>query len=757
MKHSIVFLFSILSALAQLPEDFDGSWYAQPAKSWEREALPIGNGYMGAMVFGKIAEEEIQFNEKTLWEGGIGEWADYNGGNYRNRAKYLKEIQQLFRKGKDKEAAALASKQLVGNQNAYGAYQNFGSLFIKTGHDNATDYLRSLDLKKAEARISYDVDGVTFTRSHFASYPDRLIAHQFKASRNGSLNLDITFQSAQVLTDTREIPDGYSYTGHVHKNKMKWQTKLIAIHEGGTKDLVEGRIIIKDANCVTLYQVAATEYKQTHPDYRGTDYAAICTMAIEQARKKGFDQIRQAHQADHRALYDRVKLQLAGTNDFKTPTDQRIANYKQNRSDRGLEVLLFNFGRYMMIASSRPGSLPANLQGAWNNSNNPQWCSDYHGNINLQMNYWMTETTNLAECAIPLIEFVDSLREPGRITAREYYGTEGWVAHTMINTFGFTAPGWNFNWGYAPNAAAWLSRHTWEHYNFGRDKDYLKHTAYPILKEAALFWEQYLIEDTDGTLVSSPSYSPEHGPITVGCTMDQQVAHDVFTICIEAAEILGTDTEKVALWKDMRSRLSPLKIGKHGQLQEWKKDIDDPNDKHRHVNHLYGLHPGRQISPLKTPELAEAAKVTLTHRGDGGTGWSLAWKINFWARLLDGDRAHTLFGNLLSDKILPNLLDTHPPFQIDGNFGATNAVAEMLVQSHTNIIELLPALPSAWSDGHISGLRARGNVVVDLKWERGKLVTAKFTTASGGTFELLYKGSTKSITLEADQPRVVSF
>ncbi|MDC2888991.1 glycoside hydrolase family 95 protein [Psychrosphaera sp. G1-22] len=588
----ILSIFYAAAAFAEPAKNFDGSWYDKPAKGWEREALPIGNGYMGAMIFGKVGTEVIQFNEKTLWDGGKGMWADYQGGNYQGRAKYLKEVQSLFKAGKDQQASKLASKKLVGNQRAYGAYQNFGSLIIKTGHDQVTDYRRSLDFKKAEALVSYKDDNVIFTRTHFASYPDRLLVHRFEASQNASINLDIDFKSAQQLTKTKTIAGGFSYEGNVHGNKMKWQMRLIAVNNGGSRELVNGRIIIKGADSVVLYQVAATEYKQSYPEYKGTDYLAITEKAITKAVEKGYDNIRESHRTDHQTLYNRVKLNIAGKDNFTTPTNERIQNYKESRDDRGLEILLFNFGRYMMIASSRPGSLPANLQGVWNNSNNPQWTSDYHANINLQMNYWMAETTNLAETVTPLIEFIDSLREPGRVTAKEYYDAEGWVAHTMINTFGFTAPGWKFNWGYAPNAAAWLSRHTWEHYNFGRDKTYLQNTAYPILKEAVLFWEQYLTVDDDGTLVSSPSFSPEHGPITVGSTMDQQVAYDILSICIEAAEILEVDADKVTLWRNMRSRLSPLKIGKHGQLQEWKEDLDDPQDTHRHVNHLYGLHLG---------------------------------------------------------------------------------------------------------------------------------------------------------------------
>jgi len=749
--------FYVTCTFAATTKNFDGSWYDEPAKSWEREALPIGNGYMGAMIFGKVGEEEIQFNEKTLWDGGKGLWADYQEGNYLGRSKYLKEVQRLFKAGKNKQASELASKQLVGNERAFGAFQNFGSLLIKTGHEQVTGYRRSLDFEKAEASVSYKVDDVTFSRTHFASYPNRLLVHRFDASRDASINLEIDFKSAQQLTKTKAIAGGYSFDGHVLGNKMKWQMRLIAVNTGGTRELRNGRIIIKGADSVVLYQVAATEYKQSYPNYKGTDYVGITDVAMAKAVEKGYEGIRQAHRADHQALYNRVKLNITGKDYFATPTNKRIKNYKQSRDDRGLEILLFNFGRYMMIASSRPGSLPANLQGVWNNSNNPKWTSDYHGNINLQMNYWMSETTNLAETAIPLIEFIDSLREPGRVTAKEYYDTEGWVAHTMINPFGHTAPGWKFFWGYAPNAAAWLSRHTWEHYNFGRDKTYLQHTAYPIIKEAALFWQQYLTKDNDGTLVSSPSFSPEHGPITVGSTMDQQVAHDIFTICIEAAQILAVDADKIAIWRNMRSRLSPLKIGKHGQLQEWKEDLDHPKDTHRHVNHLYGLHPGRQITPLETPELAEAAKISLQFRGDGGTGWSLAWKMNFWARLLDGNRSHTLFGILLSKKVLPNLFDTHPPFQIDGNFGATNAVAEMLLQSHTGSIELLPALPDVWSEGEITGLRARGNIVVDLKWQHNKLISATLHALDGGDFKLIYKGKKKSISLKANMPKIVHF
>jgi alpha-L-fucosidase 2 len=442
--------------------------------------------------------------------------------------------------------------------------------------------------------------------------------------------------------------------------------------------------------------------------------------------------------------------------------------YAEGVVDPGLEQLYFQYSRYMMISASRPGTMPLHLQGKWNNSTDPPWAADYHMNINQQMLYWPAEITNLDECHLPLFAYMQSLVEPGKVTAKEFFNTRGWTVNTMNNPFGYTSPGWGLPWGFFPGGAAWLCQHVWEHYDFIQDKAFLKETGYPLMKEAALFWMDYLTEDENGFLVSSPSYSPEHGGISRGASMDHQMAWDILNNCIAACEVLGIDKEFKTEAKIKRDKILKPTIGRWGQLQEWKEDVDDPENKHRHVSHLFALHPGKQITVEATPELAEAAKVSLNARGDDGTGWSLAWKVNFWARLKDGDRAHKLLKRLLrptgnigtnmSDGggSYPNLLCAHPPFQLDGNMGGCAGIAEMLLQSHTGTIELLPALPSKWPSGEVKGLKARGGFEVDIKWEEGKLVSAKIHSENGGQTKVKYADTEKSHSLKPRENFVFS-
>ncbi len=737
---------------------------------------------MGAMLFGGIEEERIQFNEESLWAGGPGEWADYRGGNRRSAYLALPDIRRLVKEGKYDDAHSVAKQKLTGviqeidaNADGYlfrgfGAYQPFGDIHVAIpSQEKAQDYIRLLDLSKAVAEVRYRAGEVNHLRRYFASYPSRLLVFSFQNDALEGQDYRVRLSSPHPVQFNND-ENRMVMTGALENNGMAFQAQLEIRNEGGSLDIEKDQIKITGARRLTLLLSAATDYLPRYPHYKGRDYVALNRSRLGAVQNRGFDALLREHVADYRQLFDRVAFRLPRTASSTWPTDRRVRAYGAGRGDPNLEALIFQYGRYLLISSSRPGGLPANLQGKWNHLQRPEWASDYHFNINIQMIYWLAEVANLAETHRPLLEYVKGLREPGRLTAREYFNARGWVVNTMNNPFGYTAPGWDLPWGWFPGASAWLARHFWEHYAFSGDQAFLEHEALPIMREVVLFWLDCLTKDNEGRLSSIPSYSPEHGGISSGASMDQQIVWDLFSNYLRAADLLGLDGPLEEQVKAAQAALARPRIGRWGQLQEWAEDRDDPNNKHRHVSHLFAVYPGAQINLEDTPDLAKAAAVSLKARGDSGTGWSLAWKINLWARLGDGNRAYGLLRRALRPAaggptaeyegnfsgVYHNLLVAHPPFQLDGNMGIAAGIAEMLLQSHGAGVSLLPALPDAWQDGRIEGLRARGGYEVDIEWRDHKLVEAAITSPAEMEFQVEYEGSVVSLQSEAGERRLLT-
>ena len=767
--------------------------YKQPAsttyKSWEEEALPIGNGSLGAKVFGLIGAERIQFNEKSLWSGGPRpDSLDYQGGNLQDQYGFLAEIRQALEKRDYNTAKELAEQHLVGPKTSqYGTYLSFGDIhieFSKQGKtlSQVTDYQRQLNISKALATTSYVYKGTKFEREAFASFPDNLLVQRF--TKEGSETLDFTMELLltrdlasdgkyeQEKSDYKEckldITDSHILMkGRVKDNDQRFASCLAWETDGDIR-VWSDKVQISGANYANLFLAAKTNFSQNPAsNYRKKiDLEKQVKDLVETAKEKGYDQLKSRHIEDYQALFQRVQLDLGADVDTST-TDDLLKNYKPQEG-QALEELFFQYGRYLLISSSRdcPDALPANLQGVWNGVDNPPWNSDYHLNVNLQMNYWPAYVTNLFETAFPVINYIDDLRVYGRLAAARYAGIvsqegeeNGWLVHTQATPFGWTAPGWNYYWGWSPAANAWMMQTVYEAYSFYRDQDYLREKIYPMLRETVRFWNDFLHEDQQAQRwVSSPSYSPEHGPISIGNTYDQSLIWQLFHDFIQAAQELGLDEALLNEVKEKFDLLNPLQITQSGRIREWYEEEEQhfQNEKveaqHRHASHLVGLYPGNLFS-YKGQEYLEAARASLNDRGDGGTGWSKANKINLWARLGDGNRAHKLLAEQLKSSTLPNLWCSHPPFQIDGNFGATSGMAEMLLQSHTAYLVPLAALPDAWSTGSVSGLMARGHFEVSMRWADKKLLQLTILSRSGGDLRVSYPDIEKSV-IKLDKEKI---
>ena len=759
--------------------------YTEPAEDWESEATPMGNGFLGAMIFGGVESDRIQLNEHTLWSGGPGADPDYNGGmsdataeeNKENLMYVRSELQKLMNEFTENNSSYVdddgnvvsydypslpqsvtdAIEALKGDKSLYGNYQSIGDIYIddRSGSTSeAENYRRVLDIDNAITTLTYTLDGVEYTREYFVSNPDNFMAIRLTADTEGALNKDIRFTTPQPLGRISVEGDTITMTGRPQDHRadidhLEFALQLKVISDGELEAVNNNIVRVSNANEIIIYMSAGTNYQQCMDDSFDyfSDEVPLDTVSerIQTVSAKDYDDLKQAHIDDYRELYARVTLSLCGATQSDRSTKFLLSGYRNDitsvSDSRYLEILYYQFGRYLLISSSREGSLPANLQGIWADGLYPPWNSDYHANVNIQMNYWLAESTNLTECHTPMIEYINSLVPRGEITAYMYHCTEdgedvrSWTTYHDNNIWGNTGPAVSEAF-YYPAGAAWMCQDIWEYYAFTLDEQFLEDN-FDTLLGAALFWVDNLVTDErDSTLVSSPSWSPEHGPYSLGAFSDQAIIWDLFNNTLEAADILGIESSEIGEIQAAFDNLSGPKIGKAGQFQEWKDEItmDITGDYgHRHANHLFALHPGRQVVVGRSEEddaYADAMRVTLETRGDGGTGWSKAWKINFWARLRDGDHAGVMVNQILKESTYDNLFDAHPPFQIDGNFGATAGMTEMLLQSQGGAVELLPALPSMWADGSVTGLRARGNIEVDINWQDELITTATLQTFS---------------------------
>ena len=766
------------------PKDNLTLWYINESsenyKGWEEDALPIGNGDIGCKIYGGARREHIQFNEKSLWTGDcLGVNGCDNGNAKGDCGKSLKDIQELLENGKYTEAEK-NMKKLQGDEIGLGAYQNFGDIYIDFIADKKAEissYVRSLDLKTAVSRVEYKINGSDVTREYFVSYPDNTAVFKFTGN---NISIKFTVENAHKNGKIKSENDTYTLVGSLGADPLNYAAAFKFVTDG--KMTVNGKSVeISNAQNIEIYSSYKTDYGYEYPKYRDNiDVQKFTLDAVNKAVQKGYDKVINDHINDYQKLFSRVELDIGQTVP-SIPTDMLLYKYQKGEHSRALENLFFQYGRYLLISSSRIGGLPANLQGVWNAKNNPEWQSDYHLNINLQMNYFPALVTNIEETVPPLIKYVNKcLVVPGRATAHKFVGVgdgdvtkpTGWMAHTQNNIFGHTGAGSVWTWGWAPTTGAFILENMFEYYLFTKDIDVLANDIYPSLEEHALMWSQLLIEDkkTD-RLVCSPGFSPEHGPVSIGNSFDQQLIWELFNNTILGSEALVqagkenlVNAELIEKIKSQITRLKPIQIGKWGQIKEWIEE-DEWKDRgfishrvekgHRHTSHLMGLYPGSLFNK-DDKKAFNAAKVSLNDRGNQGQGWSKALKICEWARLLDGNRAHLIFEEQLKNNTHYNLWDFHPPYQIDGNFGATAGVAEMLIQSHTDAVHILPALPSCWAEkGEFKGLVARGNFVVDCKWENGRAVYVKIHSKIGGKCKLIVNDKEQIIDTEQNEKYVL--
>ncbi len=722
-------------------------WYSRPAAKWD-EALPLGSGRLGAMVFGGTVDERIQFNEDTLWTGKPHDYVRAGSG------EIVPQIRDLLWAGRVKEAQDLARAKMLSDPVRQKAYQPFGDVRLHfPDHVSASAYRRELNLDTALATTSYTLAGVTYTREALASYPDNVIAVRLTASEPGRLTFNVALDSPHKTARTSGSVGGVpspreatlTLTGQIQPDGLRFESRLLLVPEGGTLRLDGATAHVENATAATLYLVAATSFNSWQDI--SADPSARCAAALAALAGRDYAAVRAAHVADHQRLFRAAALDLGRTPAADLPTYERVRRVRREgaTADPALFALHFAYGRYLLIASSRPGTQPANLQGIWNELLDPPWESKYTTNINFEMNYWLAETTGLGACHEPFFSAVDDLRVSGARTAQKLYGARGWVLHHNFDLWRGTAPINNID-GIWPTGGAWLCWHLWERYRFTGDRAFLADRAYPAMKEASAFFLDFLVPHPRyGWLVTTPSHSPEQGPTTVGPTMDIQLIRALWTRTARAADTLGVDREFAAQLRTKLAQLPPPLVGQHGQLQEWLEDVDVPRNAHRHMSPLWALYPGEDITPEDSRVFA-AAKTLLAWRGDGSTGWSYAWRIPLWARVGDGEFAYRQYEQLLAKKTLPNLFDLCGPFQIDGNLGAPAGLVEMLLQSHRHaadgavLLELLPALPRAWPNGSVSGLRARDGFIVDLTWADGRLTAARVQSQLGRPAVIRYQG-----------------